>query len=127
MDSAATTLVPAIWGEALKSWGAYALVLMLLGAICWQLMKRLAAKDAELAGKDTQIAALRAEISTLQERRVQDASTIIKVTEAATAMIASRGQGDKTLADLLSVLTDEIAALKEWMREVLGPRRTRAR
>ncbi len=120
MDSAATTLVPAIWGEALKSWGAYALVLMLLGAICWLLAKRLTGKEAENA-------ALRAEIAILQEKRLQDATALVKVTVTATETIAARGQGDKDLTKMLAALADELAAVKDWMKEAFGPRRTRSR
>ncbi len=120
MDSAMTSLAPSIWAEALKSWGAYALVLILLGAICWLLSKRLTGKEAENA-------ALRAEIATLQEKRLQDATALVKVTITATETIAARGQGDKDLTRMLTTLADEVASVKEWMKEAFGPRRTRSR
>ena len=105
MESQLATVIGSFGAEALKSWGSYAIVLMVLGAIIWQQNKRLKAQDAD-------IAELRADNAGLQESRLQDAKALIDVTKSGTATIAARSSGDEQFLKVLTTLVDEVAALK---------------
>lgn len=105
MDPAFLT---ALSTEALKSWGAFGIVLMLLGAIAWSQRKT--------------IEALRTEIKELQAGRLEDAKQLIRVTENSTQTAAARAQGDtfflETIRKSMEAVVDRLESVDDRMQSV---------
>jgi hypothetical protein len=95
----------ALGSEALKTWGAFAICLMLLGAAIYWLAKSNGAKDARIKTLETRI-------ETLQDLRLQDAREMIRVTETGTATMAARAEGDARFRDLMSQLVNRIEDIR---------------
>ena len=96
-------LASAAGTEALKSWGVFAIVVMLL-VYLWQRSDR--GWTAERAKNDK----LQESLAKLQDLRVLDAQQIIGVTKNGTATIAARATFDQEILNLLSRLVEEKAA-----------------
>ena len=90
-------LIKAVGLEALKTWGAFGLCLILLGAIAGALWRNNRAKDLVIEKRE-------AEITRLQELRLQDARQMIDVTKTGTETIAARAQGDAEFRVMMGLL-----------------------
>ena len=91
--------------DSLKSMGAFALSLILLGVACWYLSR--------------QNAALRAEVSDLHSKRLEDVRTILQVTAAATETIKARGESDQKIAAALAALGEQVLSLRDLLVQLL--------
>jgi hypothetical protein len=83
--------------EALKVLGLWAIAPILLCLLGWEIRRKLAMKDAE-------IAMLRRQNEDLQNKRLQDAREMIRIAESGTAATSARTQSDERFADLLEAL-----------------------
>jgi hypothetical protein len=83
--------------EAVRDFGLWSLVPVLLGASVFEVRRTLLAKDDE-------IATLRRQIRDLQEKSLGDAREMIRIAEAGAAATASRSQSDQRIADLIEDL-----------------------
>ena len=106
MDAAITTLGAAAGAEALKAWGSYVIVLMLLAVWVWLAERRNRLKDQELEK-------LRGAMDRLQDLRVTDAREMIRVAESGTRTIAARTEGDSAQQELLRALVSMLADPKQ--------------
>ena len=95
MDATAV-LLPFI-NEALRDLGLWAIAPMLLALAGYELRRKFLAKE-------TEIAALRRQVSDLQEKRLQDAREMIRVAESGTQATESRTQSDQRFADILEAV-----------------------
>lgn len=108
MDALITLIAAPVAAEALRIWGAFAICLLMLGGGCWILWASLRAertgRQAErIAGEATE-QRLQAEISRLQELRLQDAQRVIDVARSGTATMAARTEGDARMQELMAFL-----------------------
>lgn len=116
MDALITLVAAPVAAEALKLWGAYAICLLLLGVGCWALWANLrterVARQAERTASEATEQRLQAEISRLQELRLQDAQKMIAVARSGTETMAARKEGDAKQQEILGLLAVALQALQ---------------
>ena len=83
--------------EAVKTFGLWSMVPVLLAIVVWETRRQFVARDAE-------IRRLRSQIEDLHAKRLQDAREMIRIAESSTAATAARTQCDQRLADLLETV-----------------------
>jgi hypothetical protein len=92
----ATILSPLV-NEAVRDFGPWAVVPVVIGVLVYELRRKLLAKDEE-------IAALRRQVQDLQDRRLSDAREMIRVAETGAAATAARTESDQRFADLIEAV-----------------------
>ncbi len=92
----ATVLTPLV-NEAVRDFGPWAALPVLIGAAVYEIRRKMMAKDEE-------IVALRLQIRDLQDKRLHDAREMIRIAETGAAATASRTQSDQRFADLIEAL-----------------------
>lgn len=113
MDALITLIAAPVAAEALKTWGAFGICLLLLGGLSWSLWASLrserAGRQAERIASEATEQRLQAEISRLQELRLQDAQKLIDVARSGTATMAARTEGDSRMQELIAYLVAGMA------------------
>lgn len=105
-----SALLSPLMNEAVRDFGPFAVVPLVIGLLIYEVRRKLMAKDEE-------IAVLRRQVHELHEKRLGDAREMIRIAESSAAATVSRTQSDERFADLIeAVLRRHRGGLWGWRK-----------